>query len=192
MTRNQVRIIGGLWKGRKLRFVAGASLRPTPSRVRETLFNWLGASIEGSDCLDLFAGSGALGFEALSRGARSLTSVEHDRRAAEALRGNGAQLGAAGLAVRQQGAVAFLRQAASDGVFIEGEPVCSWDCIFLDPPFASGLLAQALALLGEGQALRPGGWVYFEARRNAPLDLRGWQVDREGRAGDCRFGLLRR
>ncbi len=192
MTSNQVRIIGGLWKGRKLRFTAAAGLRPTAARVRETLFNWLGDGIEDADCLDLFAGSGALGFEALSRGARSLTSVDHDRRAAEALRGNGAQLGAARLAVRKQGAVAFLRGAAGDGVFIDGEPVRSWDCIFLDPPFASGLLAQALALLGEGQALRPGSRVYFEARRNAPLDLRGWQVDREGRAGDCRFGLLRR
>ena len=192
MTRNQVRIIGGLWKGRKLRFAAGAGLRPTPARVRETLFNWLGPSIEGADCLDLFAGSGALGFEALSRGARSLTSVDHDRRAAESLRGNGAQLGAARLAVRKQGVLAFLRQAARDGVFIEGEPVRSWDCIFLDPPFASRLLAQALALLDEGLVLKPDGRVYFEARRNAPLDLQGWQVEREGHAGDCRFGLLRR
>jgi len=192
MTRNQVRIIGGLWKGRKLRFAAGAGLRPTPARVRETLFNWLGPGIEGADCLDLFAGSGALGFEALSRGARSLTSVDNDRRAAESLRGNGAQLGAVRLTVRKQGVLAFLRQVARDGVFIEGEPVRSWDCIFLDPPFASGLLVQALALLGEGTALRPGGRVYFEARRNAPLDLQGWQIDREGHAGDCRFGLLRR
>ena len=192
MTRNQVRIIGGLWKGRKLRFAAGAGLRPTPSRVRETLFNWLGPSIEGCDCLDLFAGSGALGFEALSRGARSLTLVERDRRAAEALRRNGAQLGAARLAVRRQDALAFLRQAAADGVTLSGEPVRSWDCIFLDPPFATGLLAKTLALLSEGQALKPDGRVYFEARRNAPLDLRGWQVEREGHAGDCRFGLLRR
>ena len=192
MTRNQVRIIGGLWKGRKLRFAASASLRPTSSRVRETLFNWLGASIEGSDCLDLFAGSGALGFEALSRGARSLTSVDHDRRAAESLRGNGAQLGAARLAVRKQEVFAFLRQAAGDGVFINGEPIRSWDCIFLDPPFASGLLAEALALLREARALRPGGRVYFEVRRNTSLDLQDWQIDREGQAGDCRFGLLRR
>lgn len=142
--------------------------------------------------MDLFAGSGALGFEALSRGARSLTSVDNDRRAAESLRRNGAQLGAARLAVRKQGGLAFLHQAGRDGVFINREPVRSWDCIFLDPPFASGLLAQALALLGEGTALRPGGRVYFEARRNAELDLQGWQIDREGHAGDCRFGLLRR
>ena len=192
MTRNQVRIIGGLWKGRKLRFAASAGLRPTPSRVRETLFNWLGPRIEGSDCLDLFAGSGALGFEALSRGARSLTSVEYDRRAAESLRGNGVQLGATHLAVRKQGALAFLRQAASDGVTINGEPIRGWDCIFLDPPFASELLAKSLALLGEGPLLKPDGRVYFEARRNTPLDLQDWQIDREGHAGDCRFGLLRR
>lgn len=189
---NQVRIIGGLWKGRKLRFAAGAALRPTPSRVRETLFNWLGPSIEGSDCLDLFAGSGALGFEALSRGARSLTLVDNDRRAAESLRRNAALLGAERFAVRKQGASAFLRQAASDGVFVSDEPIGSWDCIFLDPPFTSGLLAKALALLGEGQLLKPDGRVYFEARRNTPLDLQGWHIDREGHAGDCRFGLLRR
>ena len=192
MTRNQVRIIGGLWKGRKLRFAAGAGLRPTPDRVRETLFNWLGLGIEGSDCLDLFAGSGALGFEALSRGARSLTTVDNDRRAAESLRSNGAQLGGARLAVRRQGALAFLRQAASDGVFINGEPVRSWDCVFLDPPFASGLLAEALALLGQGPLLKPGGRVYFETHRKAPLDLQHWQLVREGHAGDCRFGLLQR
>ena len=192
MTRNQVRIIGGLWKGRKLRFAAGAGLRPTPDRVRETLFNWLGPGIEGSDCLDLFAGSGALGFEALSRGARSLTTVDNDRRAAESLRSNGAQLGAVRLAVRRQGALAFLRQAASDGVFINGEPVRSWDCVFLDPPFASGLLAEALALLGQGPLLKPGGRVYFETHRKAPLDLKAWQLVREGHAGDCRFGLLQR
>ena len=192
MTRNQVRIIGGLWKGRKLRFAAGASLRPTPARVRETLFNWLGPSIEGSDCLDLFAGSGALGFEALSRGARSLTSVEKDRRAAESLRGNGAQLGTARLAVRKQGVLAFLRQAARDGVLVNGEPLRSWDCIFLDPPFASGLLAKVLTLLGEAELLKPDGRVYFEARRNTPLDLPDWRIDREGRAGESRFGLLRR
>ena len=192
MTRNQVRIIGGLWKGRKLHFAAGGGLRPTPSRVRGTLFNWLGPSIEGSDCLDLFAGSGALGLEALSRGARSLTSVENDRRAAESLRGNGAALGAAGLTVRKQDALAFLRQAANAGVFINGEPVRGWDCIFLDPPFASGLLGAALALLGEGQVLKPEGRVYFEARRNTPLALEDWRIDRESQAGDCRFGLLRR
>ena len=192
MTRNQVRIIGGLWKGRKLRFAAGAALRPTPSRVRETLFNWLGPSIAGSDCLDLFAGSGALGFEALSRGARSLTSVDSDRRAAESLRRNGAQLGAERLAVRQQGALAFLRQAAGDGALVGGERLHGWDCIFLDPPFATGLLTKTLALLNEGPALKPDGRVYFEARRNTPLDLRDWRIDREGRAGNTRFGLLRR
>ena len=192
MARNQVRIIGGLWKGRKLRFAAGAALRPTPSRVRETLFNWLGPSMEGCDCLDLFAGSGALGFEALSRGARSLTSVESDRRAAESLRSNGAQLGAARLAVRKQGALAFLRQAAGDGAFVGGERIRGWDCIFLDPPFATGLLASTLAQLSEGEALKPDGRVYFEVRRNTPLDLQDWRIDREGQAGNTRFGLLRR
>ena len=192
MAKNQVRIIGGLWKGRKLRFAAGAAVRPTPSRVRETLFNWLGAGIEGSDCLDLFAGSGALGFEALSRGARALTLVDNDRRAAESLRRNAAQLGAERFAVRKQGALAFLRQSSVEGVQVGGEPIHSWDCVFLDPPFASGLLTKALALLSESQLLKPDGRVYFEAHRHTTLDIGDWRIDREGHAGDCRFGLLRR
>lgn len=192
MSQNQVRIIGGFWKGRKLGFPHRAGLRPTLARVRETLFNWLAPSIAGADCLDLFAGSGALGFEALSRGAGSLTLVEADRQAAQSLRENGAKLGTQRLLVRRQTALSFLRQAAGKGVVVGGERVHGWNCVFLDPPFASAQLPAALALLAGGGLLRPDGLVYFETFSGAALDLRDWVVVRDGKAGDSRFGLLRR
>ncbi len=192
MPTNHVRIIGGLWKGRKLRFPANNSLRPTLSRVRETLFNWLAADMAGSHCLDLFAGSGALGFEALSRGAASLTLVDNDRRAVQSLRGHGQKLGVERLLVRQQAASAFLGQAAQQGVLIAGERLRGWDCIFLDPPFASGLLQRTLALLDDDRILPAGGLVYFETRRNALLKLEHWTAVCASTAGATHFGLLQR
>ena len=192
MPQNQVRIIGGFWKGRKLGFPQRDGLRPTLARVRETLFNWLAPSIAGADCLDLFAGSGALGFEALSRGAGSLTLVEVDRQVAQCLRENGAKLGARRLLVRRQTALAFLRQAAGKGIAVGGERVQGWNCVFLDPPFTSAQLPAALALLAGGGLLRPDGLVYFETRTGEALDLKDWVVVRDGKAGDSRFGLLRR
>lgn len=192
MSQNQVRIIGGFWKGRKLGFPRRAGLRPTLAQVRETLFNWLVSSISGADCLDLFAGSGALGFEALSRGAGSLTLVDADRRVAQSLRENGANLGARRLLVRRQSALAFLRQAAGRGVAVGGERVSGWHCVFLDPPFSSAQLPAALALLADGGLLRTDGLVYFETHAGAALDFNGWAVVRDGKAGGSRFGLLRR
>ena len=192
MPQNQVRIIGGFWKGRKLGFPPRDGLRPTLARVRETLFNWLAPSIARADCLDLFAGSGALGFEALSRGAGSLTLVEVDRQVVRCLRENGAKLGARRLLVRRQTALAFLRQAAGEGIAVGGERVQGWNCVFLDPPFTSAQLPVALALLAKGGLLRPDGLVYFETRTGAALDLKDWVVVRDGKAGDSRFGLLRR
>ena len=192
MPPNQIRIIGGRWKGHRLRFPAVGALKPTPGRVRETLFNWLAADIEGADCLDLFAGSGALGFEALSRGAATLALVDSDSRAAQTLRGNAAMLGAERTLVRRQSALGFLKRAAHEGVRMAGRRLQGWDGVFLDPPFASDLLPKALPLLGDERILRPGGWVYFEAPCRAALPLDGWAVHRESAAGDSRFGLLRR
>ena len=191
MPQNQVRIIGGFWKGRKLGFTPGLQCRPSLSRVRETLFNWLAPTIAGSNCLDLFAGSGALGFEALSRGARSLVLVDADLGAAHALRQNGRALGTERLLVRRQRAQAFLKQAQRRGIVVAGERLHSWDCIFLDPPFTTELLPKTLALLADGSLLRPNGLVYFETRRAAPLDIRGWSLVRDSQAADTRFGLLR-
>lgn len=192
MPHNQVRIIGGFWKGRKLSFPGRDGLRPTLARMRETLFNWLAPTIAGADCLDLFAGSGALGFEALSRGAGSLTLVDADRQVAQSLRENGARLGAQRLLVRRQTALSFLRQVVGKGISLGGERLVGWNCVFLDPPFASAQLPRALALLAGGGLLRPDGLVYFETKVGAALDLKGWTTVRDSKVGANRFGLLRR
>ena len=159
-----------------------AGLRPTPDRVRETVFNWLGQRLDGLRCLDLFAGSGALGLEAASRGAREVILVERDTRAAEALRKSAEELSAH-----------EIRVVRADGAaYLEGD--CgAFDVIFLDPPYAAGLLPQALALAAT--RLAPGGKIYAE--HGAPLDAEalqegGWAVWREGRAGLSHFYLLER
>jgi len=179
MASNEVRIIGGLWRGRKLRFPSTEGLRPTLGRVRETLFNWLGPRIPDAACLDLFAGSGALGFEALSRGAASVTFVERNRKAAAALKSNAQMLGAAGVEVIVKPAASFLRTAGTR----------RWDIVFFDPPFddhvAPGLLEAVRA-----DALAPGGVIYVEGARRNPLPLAA-ELWKQSRAGDCHFGLIK-
>jgi 16S rRNA (guanine966-N2)-methyltransferase len=172
---NQVRIIGGQWRRRILHFPAVAGLRPTPDRVRETLFNWLGQRLDGLRCLDLFAGSGALGFEAASRGAREVVMVERDRRALAALRENRDLLGATQVEVVAADGLAWL--AGAHGPF---------DLIFLDPPFDSAQLPVALA--GAATRLAPEGKIYAEFGGRS--DFEGWRVLREGRAGLSHFCLL--
>ncbi len=172
---NQVRIIGGTWRSRILRFPDLPGLRPTPDRVRETLFNWLGQRLDGQRCLDLFAGSGALGFEAASRGAAEVVMVEHDPRALAALVRNAHALGATQVHILRADALGYL----------EGD--CGrFDLILLDPPFASGLLAPALARAAT--RLAPGGRIYAEFGTRP--DLTAWRILREGRAGQSHFCLL--
>jgi len=134
MTRNRVRIIAGEWRSRLIRFPPAAQLRPTPDRVRETLFNWLGQRLDGLACLDLFAGSGALGFEALSRGARRVVMVERDRTVAAALRESARDLGATGAEIHESDALAWLARSRE-----------TFDVVFLDPPFASDLASRQYA-----------------------------------------------
>src|SRR6184192_669504 len=136
-----VRIIGGTWRGRKVRFPASAAIRPTPDRVRETLFNWLGTRTPGARALDLFAGSGALGLEALSRGASHVTFVEQDEAAVRELR--------ARLAEWQAGDACVMRADALRYLAGEARP---FDLVFLDPPFASELLGGAARVLEAKQA----------------------------------------
>ena len=173
--RNRVRIIAGKWRSRIVHFPATAELRPTPDRVRETLFNWLGQRLDGLACLDLFAGSGALGFEALSRGARRVVMVESDRKVAAALRESARELDAAGVEVVNADALAWLARG--------GE---RFDLAFVDPPYASGLAPSALAALPS--RLNPGARVYAESARplEPPTD---WRVLREDRAGAVRYAL---
>ncbi|MBS1146237.1 MAG: hypothetical protein H6R08_413, partial [Proteobacteria bacterium] len=149
---------------------------PTPDRVRETLFNWLGQDLPGWHCLDLFAGSGALGFEAASRGAERVVMIERDRAALEALEKNRAVLGASQVSILRADALAWL---ANDRE--------SFDLIFIDPPFDSGLAEGVLADLAVH--LKPGGQAYVEqgAEVRAPP---GFIIHRSGRAGRSHFALL--
>jgi 16S rRNA (guanine966-N2)-methyltransferase len=179
--RNDVRIIAGRWRGRRLRFPDGCDIRPTPDRVRETLFNWLQPNIEGARCLDLFAGSGALGIEALSRGADSAVLVERNPCVATYLQATLAALGASAGEVRKLDAQAFLRSA--------GQP---FDLVFLDPPFAQAALEPLLtALAGRGR-LAPGALVYIEhaARDGLPALPAGLEPWRSKRAGEVGYHLL--
>jgi len=175
---NTVRIIGGLWRSRILEFPDAEDLRPTPDRVRETLFNWLGRDLTGMACLDLFAGSGALGFEALSRGAASVVMIEKNPAALRALRDNARKLDATGVTVVRGDALEFVRSARS-----------RFDVVFVDPPYRLGMQVAALGLLRG--LLAEGGRVYVES--DAVFEPpRGWAIFRRSRAGNVHFHLLAR
>jgi len=173
---NKLRIIGGEWRSRIITFPDQQGLRPTADRVRETLFNWLGQTLEGKTCLDLFAGSGALGFEAHSRGAREVTMIEHHPKVFAALRENAATLQATRLSLVQDDALAWLRRA--HGVY---------DVIFLDPPFQTDLLDKLLPLLPA--KLSAEGCAYVES--GAPIvPPPGMALMKSGRAGQVYYALL--
>ena len=175
---NTVRIIGGLWRSRIIEFPDAEDLRPTPDRVRETLFNWLGRDLTGMACLDLFAGSGALGFEALSRGAASVVMIEKNPAALRALRDNARKLDATGLTVVRGDALEFVRSARS-----------RFDVVFVDPPYRLGMQVAALGLVRG--LLAEGGRVYVES--DAVFEPpRGWAIFRRARAGNVHFHLLAR
>lgn len=181
----EVRIIGGQWRRRRLPFPAHAALRPTPDRLRETLFNWLMPSIVGTRCLDLFAGSGALGLEALSRGAERAVLVEADAQVAQALRDNAARLGARTAEVVTASALDFLR----------GPAAAPFHIVFLDPPFDSSLMADCLPLLA-ARWLGPDARVYIERPATqagiAPVGLPpAWQLWRETRVGQAHGAVYR-
>ena len=177
MTRNRVRIVGGAWRSRLIRFPLRKDLRPTPDRVRETLFNWLGQDLAGRACLDLFAGSGALGFEAASRGARRVVMVEDDPVVYRALLESRKALGAEAVEPRKADALEFLR---SDGGV--------YDVVFLDPPFQAGLWPRLARLLPP--RLAAGALVYYEGAAPPALPP-GWEMHRQGRAGKVSYQLLK-
>ena len=160
---SKVRIIGGLWRRRWLRFDASGAVRPTPDKLRETLFNWLQPWIDGASCLDLFAGSGALGFEAVSRGAARALLVEKSPRAVQLLEQNRQALQADAVEVRQEAAEDFLRLSASS---LANAP---FNLVFIDPPFDSPQLAQdALSSLERGDLLAGDALVYIESSSEQP------------------------
>lgn len=177
---NQVRVIGGVWRSRRIGFPDHAGLRPSADRVRETLFNWLGQDLGGQRCLDLFAGSGALGFEALSRGAACVVMVEKSRRVCEALRRNAELLAAKNLQLHCADALEFAVVAAADAAV-------RFDVVFLDPPFRSTLLAQVLPRVAP--LLRPRARVYVESA-TAFAASGGWRILRQGRAGQVHYTLV--
>jgi 16S rRNA (guanine966-N2)-methyltransferase len=181
--RNSVRIIGGGWRGRRVNFPDLPGLRPTPDRVRETLFNWLQHAVAGTRCLDLFAGSGALGLEALSRGAKQLVFVEQAVAASRSLQEQLVRLGGGGRGqVVEMGAARYLRSTA--------EP---FDIVFLDPPFGRGALAEYVPLLDEGEWLKPGALVYLENEKaeGVPALPEHWELLKSKSAGEVGYHLAR-
>ena len=157
-------------------------MRPTPDRVRETLFNWLAPVIEGARCLDLYAGSGALGLEALSRGASRVVFVDRSAAVCAAIRAALEAVGSTDGEIRRMDA----------GRFLDG-PAEPFDVVFLDPPFREGRVAATLAQLSEGGWLAPGAWVYVESEREAgpPVPPAGWEVARSATAGQVGYHLAR-
>jgi 16S rRNA (guanine966-N2)-methyltransferase len=177
-----IRIIGGRWRSRRLPVLASEGLRPTPDRIRETVFNWLAPYIAGARCLDLFAGTGALCLEALSRGASEVVMVERSPEALRQLRANIDVLGAAG--AEAVGLDAFS--------YLHGHPR-AFDIVFLDPPFATAveMIRDCSELLGAGW-IRPGGLVYVEAPTtlsDLPLPA-GWSSRKKGAAGQVSYQLF--
>ncbi len=177
-----VRIIGGRWRGSKLPVANVAGLRPTADRVRETLFNWLQPMLGGAHVMDLFAGTGALGLEAVSRGAAKAVLVERDPDLAASLRATATRL------------------HAGDAVEVVGDDALHWlahpsvqkkfDLVFLDPPFAAALWQPALAAIAPW--LADDAWLYLESPREAVIAVDGWVPHREGHTRDVSYALLRR
>lgn len=178
-----LRVIGGIWRRRRLAVPDAEGLRPTPDRVRETLFNWLQPSLPGARCIDLFAGTGALCLEALSRGAGQVVMVEKASHVVAVLRENVARLGAENAEVIEADAIDYL-----------GRPPQVFDIVFIDPPFHSDLIARSSRLLDERGWIRAGALIYIEAPRDATvLPIPGtWELVRSRTAGQVGYHLARK
>lgn len=181
----EVRIIGGLFKRSKVPVLDVPGLRPTPDRVRETVFNWLGQTLAGLRVLDLYAGSGALALEAASRGAATVVAVEQHPRCAASIAATAQRLGAGQVEVHSGDALTHTALLARQGT--------RFDVVFIDPPYAAG--AQTAALDAAAAVLAPDGVVYLEAPDPAVFDAAaaaGWQIWRQARAGQVHYALLQR
>ena len=181
---NQLRIIGGEWRGRKLRFPDAQHLRPTPDRVRETIFNWLAPTIAGASCLDLFAGSGALGLEALSRGAACTTFVENNKKVARVLQGN-LDL----LKVKEDSKIYSMDSVK----FLKAEAK-KYDLVFLDPPYHLDLMQKVVPLLEKNDWLSSRAMIYLEIekRQSLPEIPNSWQQLKDKTAGEVNYFLFQR
>jgi 16S rRNA (guanine966-N2)-methyltransferase len=180
---NRIKIIGGTWRSRLIAVIDEQGLRPTPARVRETLFNWLQADIFNSQCLDVFSGSGALGFEAASRGARLVVAIENNVPAYQALKDNAAKLSASQMTFFQKDALAYLAAPANT----------QFDIVFLDPPFGLGLIAQSIELLDKQQWLAPYAKIYVETENTLNIDAnipKNWHSLKHKVAGEVTYRLF--
>jgi 16S rRNA (guanine966-N2)-methyltransferase len=179
----RLRIVAGKWRSRLLPIAQGKGVRPTASRVRETLFNWLSLEIHGSHCLDLFAGTGALAFEALSRGAATATMIEKSAEVADVLRSSASLLDAADARVDCADAMSFLSQPGKK----------QYDIVFLDPPFADDLVEQCCQLLHSNDWLADSASVYIEQDKSRPFPPMpaGWEITKDKIAGHVKFVLVR-
>jgi 16S rRNA (guanine966-N2)-methyltransferase len=181
--QGQIRIISGMWRGRKLTVPHFTGLRPTPDRVRETVFNWLQPLISGAYCLDMFAGSGALGFEALSRGAAYVSMVDQAAKVVELLRQELANLGAKNAEIYVATAPRQLKR-----------PEHPFDIVFMDPPFAENLLIKSCAYLEENAFLAETAYIYLEA--NKPISQNelpsNWEILKSKKAGQVAYHLVLR
>lgn len=177
----KLRIIGGEWRSRQVAIPSVEGLRPTPDRVRETLFNWIHHSVPASRCADLFCGSGALGLEALSRGAKSCVFVDNHRSVAQQMRDNLKILNSTAGTVVQANAIEYLKTT----------PVTPFDLVFLDPPFRKGWLEQIIPLLEQGW-LSQRAWVYIEMEKENSLPplANHWQLLKEKHAGQLSYRLF--
>ncbi|EKO3395090.1 16S rRNA (guanine(966)-N(2))-methyltransferase RsmD [Vibrio fluvialis] len=179
----QVRIISGLWRGRKLPVHDAEGLRPTTDRVKETLFNWLAQDIPHAKCLDLFAGSGGLGFESASRQADKVTMLEMNPQAFAQLKTNIAALKASNIEAVNTDTLAYLKQ-----------PGQAYDVVFIDPPFRQGLLQETVQLLERNGWLAANAMIYIESEKELPLTElpESWQLYREKLAGQVCYRLFER
>lgn len=182
---NQIRIIAGQWRGRKINFVDHEGLRPSPDRVRETLFNWLQTKIVNAHCLDLFSGSGALAFEAASRGAKSVTCIELHRESCACIQKNIDAIQAKQINLRQGDALKYLQTRTAQQTY---------DLVFLDPPFADDLMEKTCALLESQSWLASTAYIYLES--NQALDTfklpDNWLLSKQKKAGQVYYGLIER
>ncbi len=178
----RLRIVAGNWRSRLLEIEDAPGLRPTSERIRETLFNWLAPQLADARCLDLFAGSGALGLEALSRGAASCVFVENSARVVAALRKNIAALDAGGADVHEIDAIEYLK----------GLDEVEFDVVFLDPPFAIDMYADLCRLLVERSLLAESARIYIEESRSTPATVlpEGWRILRTKNSGNVRYSLV--
>lgn len=180
--KNSIRIIGGQWRGRKLSFARVEAIRPTPDRVRETLFNWIDPVIRHANCLDLFAGSGALGFESLSRGAASVVMCDSNSKIIKLLKEHAQLLETADATLLQTDALAFLNRNNK-----------KFDLVFLDPPFDSDLLEKCFEFMQKKDCLNDDAMVYVEAdsKSDLPVTPQGWSLYRNKVAGEVAYYLFK-